>query len=61
LVVPNFINTILAGEHPWIITDDAIIAELQRIWDHVYGMKVEFMIEKGTTPFELVSLIITPP
>jgi hypothetical protein len=48
------------GEHPWIITDDAIIAELQRIWDHVYGMKVEFMIEKGTTPFELVSPIITP-
>ena len=59
LVIPNFINLILAGKQPWIITDDAIIAELQRVWDHIYGMKVEFTIEKGTVPFELVSLNIS--
>ena len=58
LVIPNFINLILAGEQPWIITDDVIVAELQNIWDHVYGMRLEFMIEKGTVPFELVSHII---
>jgi hypothetical protein len=34
---------------------------LQSIWDHVYGMKVEFTIEKGTVPFELVSLLILLP
>ena len=56
LVVPNFINAILAGEHPWVITDDIVIAKLQSIWDHVYGMKLEFTIEKGTVPFELVRL-----
>ena len=55
LVIPNFINLILAGEQPWVIVDDVIIAELQRVWDHVYGMKVKFTIEKGTVPFELVS------
>ena len=57
VVVPNFINLILAGERPWIIADDIIIAELQRVWDHAYGMKVEFTIEKGTVPFELVSYV----
>jgi hypothetical protein len=60
LVIPNFINLILAGEQPWIITDDVIVAELQRVWDHVYGMKIEFTIEKGTVPFELVSYIQPP-
>jgi hypothetical protein len=59
LVVPNFINVILTGEQPWVITDDVVIAELQSVWDHVYGMKVEFTIEKGTAPFELVSHIGT--
>jgi hypothetical protein len=57
LVVPNFINLILAGNQPWIITDDLIIAELQRIWDRVYGSKVEFAIEKGTVPFKLVCFV----
>jgi hypothetical protein len=56
LIIPNFINLILAGDQPWIITDDTVISELQRVWDHVYGRKVEFTIEKGTVPFELVSL-----
>ena len=55
LVIPNFLNLILAGKQPWVITDDAIVGELQRVWDHVYGMRVEFTIEKGTVPFELVS------
>jgi hypothetical protein len=50
-------NLVLAGEQPWMISDDLIIAELQRVWDHVYGMKVEFAIEKGTVPFDLVSFI----
>ncbi len=57
LVIPNFINLVLAGEQPWMITDDFIVAELQSVWDHVYGMKVEFTIEKGTVPFDLVSFI----
>lgn len=57
LVVPNFINLILAGNQPWIITDDLIIAELQCIWDHVYGRRVEFAIEKGTVPYKLVSFM----
>ncbi len=59
LVVPNFINIILADEQPWVITDGVVIAKLQLIWDHVYGMKVQFTIEKGTAPFELVSLFDT--
>jgi hypothetical protein len=57
LVVPNFVNLVLAGEQPWMVTDDFIVAELQRVWDHVYGMRVEFTIEKGTVPFDLVSFI----
>jgi len=61
LVIPNFVNAILAGEQPWVVTDDAVIAELQSVWDHVYGMKVEFTIEKGTVPFELVSHIDLVP
>ena len=58
LVVPNPMNLILAGEHPWIIADDVIISTLQDVWDHVYGGSLEFTIERSTVPFELVSLII---
>ena len=54
----GYTNLILASEQPWIITDDVVVAELQNIWDHVYGMQLEFAIEKGTVPFELVSHII---
>jgi hypothetical protein len=55
LVIPNFIHLLLAGEQPWLIGDDVIISELQKVWDHVYGRKVPFTIKKGTVPFDLVS------
>ena len=55
LVIPNFIHLLLAGEQPWIIGDDVIILELQKVWNHVYGRKIPFTIKKGTVPFELVS------
>ena len=58
LVIPNFMNLILAGEHPWIIADDVIISTLQNVWDHVYGSSLEFMVERFSVPFELVSPII---
>ncbi len=54
LVIPNFIRLLLAGEQPWLIGDDIIISELQNIWDHVYGRKIPFTIQKGTVPFDLV-------
>ena len=40
LVIPNFINIILASKDPWIITDDTVVLELQRVWNHVYGRRV---------------------
>jgi len=45
-VIPNFINIILTGEQAWLITDDTIISELQRVWNHVYGSSIPFTIEK---------------
>jgi hypothetical protein len=54
LVIPNFIRLLLAGEQPWLIGDDVIISELQKVWNHVYGNKLPFTIMKGTVPFELV-------
>ena len=59
LVIPNFMNLILAGEHPWIIADNVIISTLQNVWDHVYSSNLEFTIEQFSVPFELVSHIIT--
>ena len=53
-VIPNFINIVLAGNHPWIITDDTIIAALQQVWDYTYGSNLEFEIKRGTVPFNLV-------
>jgi hypothetical protein len=59
LVIPNVINIILAGEQPWIITDDLIITKLQHVWDHVYGQKVELIVEKGLFPLSLYVLLLT--
>ena len=59
LVIPNFMDLILAGEHPWIIADDVIISTLQNVWDHIYSSNLEFTIEWFNVPFELVSHIIT--
>lgn len=59
VVIPNFVNIILAGDQPWVISDDAVITQLQSIWDHIYGMKVEFTIKKGTAPFDLVIIFNT--
>ena len=58
LVIPNFMNLILAGEHPWIIPDDVIISTLQNVRDHVYGSSLEFTIGRFSVPFELVSRFI---
>jgi hypothetical protein len=48
----------MAGDQPWVIGDDVIISVLQNVWDHVYGNKIPFTIEKNTVPFDLVSLFI---
>jgi hypothetical protein len=58
LVVPNFIHLIMAGEQPWFISDDDIISDLQEIWNHVYGRRVQFEVKKGTVPFDLVSFLL---
>jgi hypothetical protein len=55
LVIPNTIRLLLAGEQPWVIGDDVIISELQKVWDRVYGRKIPFTIKKGTVPSELIS------
>ena len=57
MVIPNFLNLILAGEQPWLIADNTIISELQRVWNHVYGNRVSFTIEKKSVPFELVRYV----
>jgi hypothetical protein len=55
LVVPNFIRLLLAGEQPWLIGDDVFISELQKVWNHVYGRSLPFIITKGTASFKIVS------
>lgn len=57
VVVPNFINLALSGNNPWISGED-ITPLLQDIWDRTYGDRLPFTIERGTTPFELVSEIL---
>jgi hypothetical protein len=58
LVVPNFIRLIMAGDHPWFISDETIISTLQKVWKFVYGQSIPFEIQKGTVPFELVCLFL---
>jgi len=49
----------MTGEQPWFIGDDAIISDLQDVWNHVYGRKVPFEIKKATVPFDLVSFLLS--
>ncbi len=58
-VIPNFLNLILAGEHSWLIADNIIITALQSVWNHVFGNRVPFTIEKKSAPFVLVSPVST--
>lgn len=57
LVIPNFIRLLLAGDQPWLIGDNVIISELQKVWDLVYGQELPFTIKKGTVPFDVVSTV----
>ena len=59
LVVPNFIRLIMSGEQPWFIGDDTIVSDLQDVWNHVYGKRVQFEVKRGTVPFDLVSFFST--
>lgn len=59
LVIPNFIRLLAAGDQPWLIGDDAIISALQNVWNHVYGNKLQFTIERNTIPFDLVRFLFT--
>lgn len=55
IVIPTFINLVLSGDKPWIMNEADIIPLLQDVWNHTYGSKIPFKIQKGTVPFELVS------
>ena len=53
-VIPNFIRLLLVGDQPWLISDDVFISKLQKVWNHVYGKSIPFIITKGTVPFIIV-------
>jgi len=55
VVIPTFINVMLSGDKPWASCEADLAPTLQNVWNHTYGSKVPFKIQKGTVPFELAS------
>jgi hypothetical protein len=55
VVIPMFINLILSGNKPWASSKADLAPLLQNVWDHTYGSKEPYKIQRGTVAFELVS------
>jgi hypothetical protein len=52
VVIPTFINLILSGDKPWASSEADLALN---VWDHTYGSKEPYKIQRGTVAFELVS------
>jgi hypothetical protein len=55
IIVPNFINLVLAGDEPWTSNDKLLIPMLQQIWSKTHGREMSFEIKVNTAPWQLVS------
>jgi hypothetical protein len=57
IIVPNFINLVLAGDEPWTTNDKLLIPMLQQVWSktHGPGREKSFEIKVNTAPWQLVS------
>lgn len=54
VVIPSFINLVLSGDKPWASSEADLAPLLQDVWNHTYGSKEPYKVEKGTVAFELV-------
>jgi hypothetical protein len=54
IVIPTFINLVLSEDKPWASSETDLAPVLQNVWDHTFGSKEPYEVQKGTVVFELV-------